>query len=43
MDFLLATNNCEISSSSIIINGIVGSHKYPRSLLQPLFESKNSN
>lgn len=43
MDFLLATNNCENSSCSIIINGIEGSHKYPHSLLQPLLDSKNSN
>lgn len=43
MDFLVATNNCEMSSRSIIINGIQGSHTYPHSLVQPLFKSKNSN
>lgn len=43
MDFLVATNNCEMSSCGIVINGIEGSHMYPHSLLQPLFESENSN
>lgn len=43
MDFLVVTNNCEVSSSSIIINGIEDSHTYPLSLLKPIFESKNSN
>lgn len=43
MDFLVATKNCEISSHSIIIKSIEGSHMCLCSLLQLLFENKNSS
>lgn len=43
VDFIAATKSCEITSCSIIIKSIESSYMCLCSLLQPLFENKNSS